>query len=432
MEDKKLQTKEILISGFALFAIFFGAGNLILPPMLGFEAGKNWLLASLAFNISDSLLIFIGILAMNRRNCNIQKFGEKVSKNFGLFLVGLVVSLVGPLLSVPRTGATTYEVGVQTYIPNFHPYLFAILFFLFVYFITIHEQKFIDWIGRFLTPILLLTLILVIVRGIMSPMGVGEREVQHQFSKGFLEGYHTMDALGPIFLSGIILEDFKKKGILGEKNLARAILGTGIIAFIGLVFTYSGLTFLGSQSNLYLKEGLSRPELLTEIFYKLLGPYGKLAIALSVSFACLTTAVGLISSFARNFAIITKEKVSYKQWVALSCIVSAVLSILGVDGILTISAPLLLCVYPIVVNLYLLNLLDDGSMHPFIYRWTIILSFLAAFCDALVALGLKEFFLVQGYLRLPLAETGLAWTYFMLIGFLLAKIHIFFQTTRRK
>ena len=125
MKQKKLDTKQIIISGLALFAIFFGAGNLIFPPFLGLNSGKDWFLASLGFNLSDSLLILLGILALSFRSANLKSFGGKLSNNFGSILSLVCITLVGPLLSIPRTGATTYEVALSPFYPNINKILFS-------------------------------------------------------------------------------------------------------------------------------------------------------------------------------------------------------------------------------------------------------------------------------------------------------------------
>ena len=144
MKKHKLDIKQVIISGFALFAIFFGAGNLIIPPYLGLNSGQGWFLASLGFNLSDSFLILLGILAMSKRGADPRKFGEKIGTNFGIILNLICITLVGPLLSIPRTGATTFEVAIVPFIPDFNNVLFSLIFFILVYIITINGSKVID------------------------------------------------------------------------------------------------------------------------------------------------------------------------------------------------------------------------------------------------------------------------------------------------
>lgn len=415
MKQKKLDTKQIIISGLALFAIFFGAGNLIFPPFLGLNSGKDWFLASLGFNLSDSLLILLGILALSFRSANLKSFGGKLSNNFGSILSLVCITLVGPLLSIPRTGATTYEVALSPFYPNINKILFSFLFFALVYILTINGSKVVDRVGKYLTPTLLIILAILIIKGIFYPDVVLESTAGNKFSAGFIEGYQTMDSLGPIFLTGIILEDLKNKGISEKNDLIRATIYSGLIAVFGLVIVYTGLTYVGAKSIAFADPDLNRTSLLIDISENLLGRNVQIALSLVVGFACLSTAIGLVSAFASIFAENFK-KLSYRFFVRLGVVISFVLSILGVDKIMEISIPTLLFVYPIVISLYILNLIDRGNISPLAYKISIGAVALVSFADALSALGFSNNFYVNGINRLPMADAGFAFVFVFLIS----------------
>ena len=415
MKQKKLDTKQIIISGLALFAIFFGAGNLIFPPFLGLNSGKDWFLASLGFNLSDSLLILLGILALSFRSANLKSFGGKLSNNFGSILSLVCITLVGPLLSIPRTGATTYEVALSPFYPNINKILFSFLFFALVYILTINGSKVVDRVGKYLTPTLLIILAILIIKGIFYPDVVLESTTGNKFSAGFIEGYQTMDSLGPIFLTGIILEDLKNKGISEKNDLIRATIYSGLIAVFGLVIVYTGITFVGAKSIAFADPDLNRTSLLIAISENLLGRNVQIALSLVVGFACLSTAIGLVSAFASIFAENFK-KLSYRFFVRLGVVISFVLSILGVDKIMEISIPILLFVYPIVISLYILNLIDRGNISPLAYKISIGAVALVSFADALSALGFSNNFYVNGINRLPMADAGFAFVFVFLIS----------------
>ena len=415
MKQKKLDTKQIIISGLALFAIFFGAGNLIFPPFLGLNSGKDWFLASLGFNLSDSLLILLGILALSFRSANLKSFGGKLSNNFGSILSLVCITLVGPLLSIPRTGATTYEVALSPFYPNINKILFSFLFFALVYILTINGSKVVDRVGKYLTPTLLIILAILIIKGIFYPDVVLESTAGNKFSAGFIEGYQTMDSLGPIFLTGIILEDLKNKGISEKNDLIRATIYSGLIAVFGLVIVYTGLTYVGAKSIAFADPDLNRTSLLIAISENLLGRNVQIALSLVVGFACLSTAIGLVSAFASIFAENFK-KLSYRFFVRLGVVISFVLSILGVDKIMEISIPTLLFVYPIVISLYILNLIDRGNISPLAYKISIGAVALVSFADALSALGFSNNFYVNGINRLPMADAGFAFVFVFLIS----------------
>lgn len=415
MKQKKLDTKQIIISGLALFAIFFGAGNLIFPPFLGLNSGKDWFLASLGFNLSDSLLILLGILALSFRSANLKAFGGKISNNFGNILSLVCITLVGPLLSIPRTGATTYEVALSPFYPNINKLLFSFLFFALVYILTINGSKVVDRVGKYLTPTLLIILAILIIKGIFYPDVVLESTAGNKFSAGFIEGYQTMDSLGPIFLTGIILEDLKNKGISEKNDLIRATIYSGLIAVFGLVIVYTGLTYVGAKSIAFADPDLNRTSLLIAISENLLGRNIQIALSLVVGFACLSTAIGLVSAFSSIFAENFK-KLSYRFFVRLGVVISFVLSILGVDKIMEISIPILLFVYPIVISLYILNLIDRGNISPLAYKISIGAVALVSFADALSALGFSNNFYVNGINKLPMADAGFAFVFIFLIS----------------
>lgn len=415
MKQKKLDTKQIIISGLALFAIFFGAGNLIFPPFLGLNSGKDWFLASLGFNLSDSLLILLGILALSFRSANLKSFAGKLSNSFGSILSLVCITLVGPLLSIPRTGATTYEVALSPFYPNINKILFSFLFFALVYILTINGSKVVDRVGKYLTPTLLIILAILIIKGIFYPDVVLESTAGNKFSAGFIEGYQTMDSLGPIFLTGIILEDLKNKGISEKNDLIRATIYSGLIAVFGLVIVYTGLTYVGAKSIAFADPDLNRTSLLIAISENLLGRNVQIALSLVVGFACLSTAIGLVSAFASIFAENFK-KLSYRFFVRLGVVISFLLSILGVDKIMEISIPILLFVYPIVISLYILNLIDRGNISPLAYKISIGAVALVSFADALSALGFSNNFYVNGINRLPMADAGFAFVFVFLIS----------------
>lgn len=421
MKEQKLDTKQILVSGFALFAIFFGAGNLIFPPFLGLNSGDGWFLASLGFNLSDSLLILLGTLAISARSANLTAFGNKVSKNFGSIVSLVCITLVGPLLSIPRTGATTFEVGVTPFYPDFNKVLFSFLFFALVYVLTINGSKVIDRVGKYLTPMLLLILAILIIKGI-TYQGTSLNSLPgNKLSLGFIEGYQTMDSLGPVFTTSIILNDFKNKGINKQDDLIRATIYSGLIAVLGLVVVYTGLTYIGAKSIAFADPNMSRTNLFITIAENLLGRNVQIALSLVVGFACLSTAIGLLSAFATIFSE-NLPRFSYKFYVRLGVVVSFILSILGVEKIMEISIPILLFVYPIVISLYILNLIDRGNIDSLVYKITIVGVGLTSFADSISALGFDNNLYVNAISKLPLAETGFAFVFMFILCFILGLI----------
>lgn len=422
MDRETIKVKDIIVSGFALFAIFFGAGNLVLPPYIGLHAGKSWIPAWIGFGLSGPGLTCLGMIAMAKNQGEIERFAGKISYRFSILLGSLAILCIGPLMSVPRTGATTYEIAIQPFFPNFSPILFAIIFFGITLYFAINRSTIIDIIGTYMTPILLIILLVIIFKGIFTSTEAPTVVGTNQFSVGFLEGYHTMDSLGPLVLAGMIISNFRQKGIKSEKTLTRYTIYTELIAATGLLLIYGGLTYLGSIAFNIVPEGVGRTELLNTIVNRLLGGYGNVALGLVVAFACLTTAIGLISATGDFFSRVTKNKLKYQHIVIVSIIVSGIISIIGVDGIINFSLPTLVIIYPVVVALVILNLVDEYIRSDLIYKTTVFCTLAVSLVSGIETAGFENFPLVRLFSQLPLWEIGFSWILAALVGLILGLI----------
>ena len=151
--------KDVIILGFALFAMFFGAGNLIFPPFLGVISGSNWLIGFGGFILSDVGLALLAIIAAAKCNGEVDKVLSRSGKKLGIMLGSAIMICLGPLLAIPRTAATTFEMGISPLFDGFSPVLFSIIFFAMTFILTIKPSKVVDVIGQFLTPALLIALV---------------------------------------------------------------------------------------------------------------------------------------------------------------------------------------------------------------------------------------------------------------------------------
>ena len=167
----KKTNKDVIILGFALFAMFFGAGNLIFPPFLGVVSGSNWLTGFGGFILADVGLALLAIISAAKCNGEVDKVLSRSGKKLGIILGSSIMICLGPLLAIPRTAATTFEMGIEPLFNGFSPVLFSIIFFTITFILTIKPSKVVDIIGQFLTPALLVALGVLIVKGILSPLG---------------------------------------------------------------------------------------------------------------------------------------------------------------------------------------------------------------------------------------------------------------------
>ena len=358
---------DIIICGFALFAIFFGAGNLIFPPYLGVISGNNWGIANIAFLLSDPLLPILGVIVTALLGGQATDLGKRVSKHFSIIIGAISIILIGPLFAVPRTGATTHEIFVQSFVPTAPQWITSLIFFGLTLYIAIHSHTVIDAIGKYLTPILLIILLLVFIAAVVQPnAGFQTTTSAGLFSQSFKEGYQTMDALGAALMAGVVISDLTRRGYTEKKEQHQMMFGVGIVSFILLALVYSSLTYAGATVSTVYDSTVQRPALLIGLIEQLLGSFGKVAMGIAVSFACLTTSVGLITTCGHYFSTLTNGKLEYKKIVVVSVVISFLLSLLGVDALLQLAVPVLSAIYPMVIALIFLSIFD----RYIVYNWT--------------------------------------------------------------
>ena len=410
--------KEVLILGFALFAMFFGAGNLIFPPSLGIEMGKDWLVAGIGFLLTGVGLPLLGVLAFTKVG-RLEDFSVKISSRFNTLYCTALVFVIGPLFAIPRTGSTTFEMGVLPSFPNVNPLVLSIItsiaFFGITLTLVIKESKITDIIGKFLTPIILIILAAIAFLGITGNIGTPvDKQISGVLAKGFVSGYQTMDALASVIFGVVIVKGLEGKGIVEEKEQRYFLSGSALIAAIGLGLIYFSLMYLGARvSGVGAFSTTSAALYLAEIT---LGSAGKIAFGICVATACLTTSVGLVAIASDWFARFTP--ISYKMWSVIICVFSGVMAIGGVDFIIQLSVPVLCILYPVTIILILLNVF--GVKHVLVYR--------TATYTTLVVIILEEVFSkilhvtpVTNFLsKIPMYESGFVWVVPCLIGMAVA------------
>lgn len=349
------QARDILTIGFALFAMFFGAGNLLLPPYIGIQIGNHVWITILAFGLTGILLPFLGILSVAQSGNRFEDLGTKIHPLLAPVLGTVIMLCIGPLIAIPRTAATTHEVGVMPVLPGLNPLWTSVVFFVITWLLTIRPSRVVDIIGNILTPVLLVLLVVLILAGIIWPMdtyGESGLSVGKSFTLGFVEGYQTLDVLASVVFAGIIIAAAKVKGHETTASKTRVVIYAGLLSAVFLLIIYGGLIQLGATSGV-TDTDIKRSELLLYISTSLLGQYGTYGIGIAIALACLTTAIALVSAFGMFFSSLTKGALGYKLLVSICCVASCVLSVTGVDNIITFAYPILSFVYPITITLIL-------------------------------------------------------------------------------
>ena len=425
MKKKLLDT---IIIGFALFAIFFGAGNLIFPPYLGVTAGENWGIATLAFLISDPLLSVIAVMVVAALGGSALNVGRRVHPLFSSALAAICVLLIGPIFAVPRTGASTHEIFVQSYFPSAPQWITSLVFFGIVLWITYKENSVMDTIGKYLTPILLLILFMIFVGAVLQPnASFAATDRTGLFAQGFKEGYQTMDVLGAPLLAGVVMKDITRRGYLNKKDQFRMMFGVGIVAFILLALVYSTLAYSGASMSTVIDSTAQRAAMLTTIVKNLLGSWGQLAMGLAVCFACLTTAIGLTTTCGQYFEEVSKGKISYKKTILVTVAVEFIISLVGVDSLINLAVPVLTFIFPIMIALILFSAFDQYIPYDWTYLGAVVGAGIVGLVQGINTLSqLLGGNLLGDAVKLigtfPLATYGLEWIVPTFLGALLFTI----------
>lgn len=413
----------ILTLGFALFAMFFGAGNLILPPYIGLLAKDNWFEAILGFTASGIIAPFLGIIAVLKSGDSFTDLGKRVNLKMALVLATIIMLCIGPIVAIPRTGATTFEVGVLPLLPDASPIWSSIIFFAIVLVLSISPSKIVDIIGSYLTPLLLILLSILVVFGILNPSVIPQTtnvDASSDFAMAFQEGYQTMDVLASVIFAGIIISAAKQKGFVHLKERTNIVLKSGLLAMGCLLFIYGGLIYLGATTDYQFTEISSRTQLLLHISTSVLGEYGTLAISVSMALACLTTAIALTCAVGTFFAELTNNKFGYAEAVITCTLVSALFSVNSVDDIINYAASILGFVYPITFALVIYVVLFGNKIKqklPYVVA-LLITTFISAFrLLGHFDVAVSEINYFKGFI--PLGNHNLEWVIPSFVGFVI-------------
>ena len=413
----KLGKRNLLVVSVMLFALFFGAGNLIFPPFLGQNAGTHTLAAMAGFLATAVILPVLGVVVVARFD-GLEKLGQQVGKRFALVFTLLIYLSIGPGLGIPRAASVPFEMAVAPYLPqganlSLWMAVYSLVFFLVALWLCLSPGKLVNRIGRGLTPAMLtlLTLLFVcfLLRGETQVAQPRDSYAAPPLLKGFTEGYNTMDTIAALNFGLVISTTLASFGLREKRDRMRYTVLAGLLAGTILALVYAMLSYMGMcSSGVYALQD-NGAWTLRCIVYQVFGGTGAVLLAAIFTLACLTTCVGLINSISQYFSTLFAG-VSYRTWVFVITFFSLLVCNLGLNMILSISVPVLNAIYPVSIVLILLGLSHDlWKRNPFVYPMTVLgtaaVSVLYALGDAGVPLGS----LGQLLHRLPLYKMGFGW-----------------------
>ncbi|WP_179344490.1 branched-chain amino acid transport system II carrier protein [Winogradskyella ursingii] len=422
-----IQRKELLVTSFALFSLFFGAGNLLLPPLLGYNAGDDWFWVAIGFMITAVVIPIIGILAHARLQGTLYDFGKKVSPTFSLIYCVLIY-IISVAIPSPRTAAATHEIAIH---PAFgtSPLLTSAIYFALVLVFVLNRSKILNLIGKFLTPFIVLMLLAVIGIGLFSSEFTTEiSQFDAPLVSGILEGYQTFDAIGAVVVGAVIIVSLNFKNMEVEQYSSKRTLirKSGFIAGFGLFIIYAGLISVGAyyssaiDVNSELSSDMQRANLLREISIASLGQFGNTVLSILISLACFTTAVGIIAGTADYFkGLLNNSQTVFVVTAIIGCILGVLVGQLDFNSIIMVAIPVLLFIYPITIVLILLNVLPEKIATSLVFRAVVLVTFLFSIPDVIGFLSPSEG-LAELTSYIPFAKYSLGWVLPAFLAFVIA------------
>ncbi|KGL62592.1 branched-chain amino acid transport system II carrier protein [Polaribacter sp. Hel1_85] len=418
-----IKTKDIWIAGFALFSLFFGAGNLILPPTLGAKSGADWWIVVLGFVLTAVTIPILAIFAHAKLQGTLYDFGKKVSPIFSTVYCMLIYAIAIAIPS-PRTAAVTHEMAIQPFFET-PAIVTSILYFVLVFIFAVNRNKIISLIGKFLTPIIVLILLIIIFIAVFTSSGtVNPSTFTTPFVDGILEGYQTFDAIGGVVVGAVIIISLNLKGDDSFEDRKKLITKAGIIAGVGLLLIYGGLILSGSLLSSTFAENASRTDILSSLSTQTLGNLGTTFLSVLVALACFTTAVGIVTGTADYIKGICKDsKQAFIITAAIACVIGVIVGSYQVDFIITLAVPALMFLYPITIVLILLNIVPNKYASKLVFRSVVLVTFIFSIPDFLGFIIPREN-LVGIKNLIPLANSSLGWVipaFLVFVGLNLAK-----------
>ncbi|MEQ4916228.1 branched-chain amino acid transport system II carrier protein [Morganella morganii] len=420
-------TKDMLVLGMMVFALFLGAGNIIFPPMAGYHSGTDWFSSSLGFIVTGVVLPFLTLITVA-----VKGRGERLSVDLPrwvsvTFWVALYL-ILGSTFAMPRVTNTAYELG---FLPlgfveksTASHLIFAFVFNFVSMFFMLKQGTMISAIGKFMTPALLFLLVAVgiaVVRTPLSPINEPINQyVDFAFFSGIVDGYQTMDVLSAMAFGGIVSRALASRGITSPQDVVVITIKAGLIAVGLLAALYICLFYLGATSDAVSQTATNGGQIFSRYVDALYGALGTWLMCGIVLLASMTTFVGVTSACADFFATFN-PRLDYRFWVVVSTLLTTIVSTFGLDTLLRVTIPVLLLIYPTTVALVFLQFARRKMRNPrFTYGFTVAVLVVMSAFDTLNNIGLLSENVLAVLHRMPLFKEGIGWLLPGMIAFIIS------------
>lgn len=409
----RLKGLDLLALGFMTFALFLGAGNIIFPPSAGLAAGENIWPAAIGFLLTGVGLPLLTVVALARVGGGMDRLTAPLGRSAGLVLAVAVYLAIGPLFATPRTAVVSFEMGIAPITGNSAVPLFAYTaaFFAATLFLVLTPGQLVNRVGKFITPVLLAALLVLGGAALFAPAGeigvTAESYRSGPLLKGFLEGYLTMDTLGALVFGIVIATAIRDRGVSEPALITRYSIIAGAIAAVGLSIVYLALFYLGATSQGIAGDAQNGVQILTTYVQHTFGTPGSLLLAVVITLACLTTAVGLTTACGEFFSQLLP--VSYRTVVVAFTLFSLLVANQGLTQLISVSVPVLVGLYPLAIMLVALSLLDRFWLSPSrVVVPVMAVTLVFGIVDGLAAAGFNGL-VPDLFTELPLAAQSMGW-----------------------
>lgn len=421
MAAGRLTSRQSLFVGVTLFSMFFGAGNLIIPPLLGLQAGEAVVPAMAGFLVTGIGLPMLGIIAAGLAG-TIRDLVSRVHPLFARVFVAAIYLAIGPCLAIPRTSSTSFEMfepllpaGISIEAARL---VFSVVFFAVAYLLAMHPSALTRLLGRITGPALIALLVFVIGAALFDPAPALQAAqgayVSTPAMSGFLTGYQTMDLLASLTFGIIIATNIRELGVTDDAGLTREVSRAGIFAGLLMGLVYCGLALVGVGIAPDMPGATNGAEVLVASAGRHFGVVGTAIVAAIFLLACLNVCIGLISCCGTYFSG-EFPRVPYRMWALGFAVFSCVVSNFGLDAILTFSVPLLNAMYPMAIVLVIMGMMYKGcDLVPCSWPWVVGLTSIVS-----VATAVRDAFFAGAWLpfdALPFADLGMNWVVPALVG----------------
>lgn len=425
MSEQDLKLTGIFTIGLALFSAHFGVGDIIFPGKLGLDTGSLWLIAGLGYFFVNTVIAYLGYLAMAKDRVGIAHMaGEIITPFWGKVFGAILMLVVGPVFILPRVASATHEMSILPFFPGTSIAITLGIFFALNAYVCLNRTAVVDRLGHVLSPALVLFITAIAFKGVASPISMPVASTvtsKAAFGVGFNFGFNTMNAIAAVLMGGWILNVFSLKGITDEGAQQRNLVRVGLVTVVLLGVTQMSLTWLGASAGA-VYPGASLGELPLKVTTHLFGTPGMAIFALLMALACFTTSAGLTATAGTFFEQISDGRLSYKTVVIASSACGFALGLVGLSRIVGYTVPFLMLLYPALIVIILgTYFLDVPKFRPMLLGG-VCMAIIFGFFDAVKVAGFEVSWMQQVVAAMPLSQQGFPWVVPTIAGLVLGSL----------